>query len=145
MLQKRVFIMWNECQFRWIMYMENSADILDLGNTYYSQGKYDEAIAHYEQASRIYENSFGVDHINTADTIMNIGLFYKSQNQVDLAKSSLQRGYEIFLKNLGELHPKTQKAASIMYTMEHEPGDVIRRSVEKSKSSGKSRLKKLFS
>ena len=51
---------------------------------------------------------------------MNIGLFYKSQNQVDLAKSLLRRGYEIFLKNLGERHPNTQKAAAIMYSMEYE-------------------------
>ena len=57
---------------------------------------------------------------------MNIGLFYKSQNQVDLAKSSLQRGYEIFLKILGELHPKTRKAAAIMYSMEYGRGDSIR-------------------
>ena len=77
-------------------------------------------IAHYERALRIKENAFGVDHINTADTIMNIGIFYESQNQVDLAKSSLQRSYEIFLKNLGNRHPKTKKAASIMYSMEYE-------------------------
>jgi len=45
---------------------------------------------------RIKEKAFGVDHINTAHTIMNIGLFYKFQEKVQLAALWLLRGYEIF-------------------------------------------------
>ena len=51
----------------------------NFGNTYDSQGKYDEAIAQYKQALRIKENAFGVDYINTTETIGNIGLFHQSQ------------------------------------------------------------------
>ena len=44
--------------------------IMGIGLTYHSQGKYDLAIEQYERALRIYEKAFGVDHINTANTIM---------------------------------------------------------------------------
>ena len=55
----------------------NTADTINnLGSTYDSQGKYDEAIAQYERALRIKEKAFGVDHINTADTINNLGITY---------------------------------------------------------------------
>ena len=39
---------------------------MGIGMMYQSQGKYDEAIAQYERALRIFETAFGVDHINTA-------------------------------------------------------------------------------
>ena len=89
--------------------------INNLGNTYNSQGKYDEAIAQYERALRIYEKAFGVDHINTARTIMNIGLFHQSRGHVQLANTWLRRGHTILLDNLGAPHPDTVKAASIVY------------------------------
>ena len=51
-------------------------------SVYNSQGKYAEAISWYERALKIYEREFGVDHINSAETIMGIGLVYNSQGQV---------------------------------------------------------------
>jgi hypothetical protein len=45
-------------------------------------------IAQYEQALRIKEKAFGVDHINTADTTMNVGLLYKTLGQVTLASNA---------------------------------------------------------
>ena len=97
----------------------NTANTINnLGSTYASQGKYDEAIAHYERALRIKEKAFGVDHINTADTIMNIGLLFKSHGQIKPARSQLLRSYQIFKSNLGELHPHTQKALSQLESRE---------------------------
>ena len=93
----------------------NTANTINnLGITYRHQGKYDEEIAQYERALRIKEKAFGVDHINTAKTIMNIGLFYKSRDQAHLAEVWLLRGRRIFCTNLGELHPHTLKAATII-------------------------------
>src|SRR5213083_1173322 len=83
-----------------------------------SQGKYNEAITQYERALRIYEKAFGVDHINSASTIMNIGLLFESQGQTKLATSQLLRSYQIFKSNLGELHPHTQKALSQLESLE---------------------------
>ena len=95
-------------------HINTASTINNLGLTYDSQGKYDEAIAQYERALRIYEKAFGADHINTASTIMNIGLLHKSRGQAQLAELWLLRGYQIFRTNLGELHPHTLKAATII-------------------------------
>ena len=64
-------------------------------------------MAQYERALRIYENGFGVDHINTASTIMNMGVELGCKL---LGKQELTRGYELFQRNLGPNHPSTLKA-----------------------------------
>jgi tetratricopeptide (TPR) repeat protein len=61
----------------------NTADtIINLGNTYHSQGKYDEAIEQYQRALRISKKAFGADHINIADTINNLGFTYYKTRKV---------------------------------------------------------------
>ena len=56
-----------------------------------------------------------MDHINTADTIMNIGLLLKSGGKITLAKQQLSHGYDIFRAHLGESHPHTQKARFLLH------------------------------
>jgi hypothetical protein len=85
-----------------------------LGSLCTAYGENDEAIAHYERSLRIKEKAFGVDHINTAYTIMNIGLFYQSRGKVKLAESWLLRGHQIFVTSVGEQHPDTMKAVAII-------------------------------
>jgi tetratricopeptide (TPR) repeat protein len=60
--------------------------INNLGMTYDSQGKYDEAIELYKQSLRIKEKAFGADHINMATIIRNIGEFRELQNQIEISK-----------------------------------------------------------
>ena len=112
---------------------------MGIGNVYQSQGKYDEAIAQYERALRIYENSFGVNHVNTADTILNIGLFHKSQGRDQLARDYLSRAHLIFQSNLGMAHPFTQKAKILLK-------DLMNQFENKNaqKKTWRSKLKKLF-
>jgi tetratricopeptide (TPR) repeat protein len=65
----------------------NAANAINnLGNTYYHQGKYDEATAHYERTLEIREKA---DHINTANAINNLGLTYNSQGKYDEAISRI--------------------------------------------------------
>jgi hypothetical protein len=42
-------------------------------------GQYDKSIAQYERGLEIKEKALGVDHINTANTIMGLGLTFHSQ------------------------------------------------------------------
>ena len=44
---------------------------------------------------RIKEKAFGVDHINTADTINNLGITYKSQGKYDEAIAQYERALKI--------------------------------------------------
>jgi tetratricopeptide (TPR) repeat protein len=48
-------------------------------------GKYDEAIAQYQQALRVKERASGVDHINTANIINNLGRTYGNRGTYDEA------------------------------------------------------------
>ena len=62
---------------------------------YRHQGKYDEAVAHHEQALRIYENAFGVNHINCANSINNLGITYRHQGKYDEAVAHYERALKI--------------------------------------------------
>ena len=69
-----------------------------------------------------------MDHINSANTLVNIGLLFKSQGQLALAKEQLSRGYRIMKVWLGENHPTTLMAYIDVQNMggdvEHNTGDV---------------------
>ena len=54
-------------------HIKSANTIMGVGLVYDSQGKYAEAISWYERALKIFEREFGVDHINSANTIGNIG------------------------------------------------------------------------
>ena len=56
-----------------------------LGAFFHSNGQCDEAIPQYERPIKIYEKAFGVDHINTAGTINNLGITYRHQGKYDEA------------------------------------------------------------
>src|SRR5437667_12328743 len=124
---------------------------MNIGSTYYSQGMYDEAIAQYERALRIKEKAFGADHINTGDIIFNIGLLFKGQGDSKLARSQLSRAYQIFKTELGELHPHTQKALSILQAFDEDKnregseGRTREPQYSMGKENWKRKLKKLFS
>ena len=75
-----------------------------LGAFFHRNGQYDEAIEQYERALRSYEKAFGVDHINAADRIMNIGVTYDSQGKYDEAIEQYERALRIYEKASGVDH-----------------------------------------
>jgi tetratricopeptide (TPR) repeat protein len=79
----------------------NTANTVNnVGITYHSKGKYDEAIAQYEQALRIYERAFGSDHIRMADTINNIGSVYFAQGKCRDAVTLYEHALRISNRNV---------------------------------------------
>jgi tetratricopeptide (TPR) repeat protein len=114
---------------------------MNLGTVYRHQGKYDDAITQYKRALRIDEKAFGVDHVNTADTIMNLGLVFESRKEFLLAKKHILRGYQIFQSHLGDLHPNTKKVKAIL---DERFQDNQVRKHEANKSNWKSRIRNIF-
>ena len=62
-------------QLVWITSIQPTRSI-NMGSTYDSLGKYDEAIAQHERGLQIYENAFGAGHINIANAIINLEMAY---------------------------------------------------------------------
>ena len=91
----------------------------DWNLVYDSQGKYDEVIAQYERALWIYKNAFGVNHINTANTINNLRLTYDSQGKYDEAIAQYERALRIYENAFGVDHINTANTTNnfgITYT-----------------------------
>ena len=82
-------------------------EINNLGLTYFSQGKYDEAIVRYERALRIFEKMFEVNHINTIVTINNLDMMYDSKGKYDEAIADYERSLRIKEKAFEENHINT--------------------------------------
>src|SRR5579859_4320469 len=75
-----------------------------LASFFHSNGEYETACTAYERALRIYEKAFGVDHINTATTINNLGLTFHRQGKHDKAISHYKRVLRIYEKAFGVDH-----------------------------------------
>lgn len=71
--------------------MHTAGPINNLGLTYYSQGKYNDVIAHFERASKIFVKLFGVNNINVADKFNNLGITYRSLGRREEAKAQFER------------------------------------------------------
>jgi tetratricopeptide (TPR) repeat protein len=64
-------------------------------------------VKHYKRALQIDEAAFGVDHINTANTINNLGSTYDSQGKYDEAIAHYERSLRIKEKAFGVDHINT--------------------------------------
>jgi tetratricopeptide (TPR) repeat protein len=78
-----------------------------LGGYFDRNGQYAEAVAQYERSLTIKEKAFGVDHINTANTIASLGNTYDSQGKYDEAIAQYERALKIKEKALGVDHINT--------------------------------------
>ena len=63
-----------------------------------------EAMSCYERALKIYEREFGADHINSANTINNIGETYRRQGKHVEAMSCYERALKIYEREFGVDH-----------------------------------------
>ena len=53
----------------------------NIGNVYYSQGKYEEALVQYQKALAIDLAVHGQDHLDVAKSYNNIGIVYRNQGK----------------------------------------------------------------
>jgi len=78
-----------------------------LASFFYNNGEYEAASTGYERTLRIIGRSFGVDRINTADTINNLGSTYGKQGKYDEAIAQYERALRIKEKAFGVDHINT--------------------------------------
>lgn len=77
----------------------------EIGNVYYHQGKYDDAIFMYEKSLQIQLPILGNNHSNIAGAYNNIGLVYYHQGKFNEAISMYQKAIKIQLIRLSDNHP----------------------------------------
>ena len=90
-------------------YGERNPDVamcyLNMGNVYYSQGRYDEALSNYSLALDIRKSVYGERHPDVAGCYNNMGGVYNSQGRYDEALSNYSLALEILKSVYGERHP----------------------------------------
>jgi tetratricopeptide (TPR) repeat protein len=74
---------------------------VNIGSVYDSQGKYAEAMLQYQQALKIYDREFEVNHINSAGTLVNIGHVYSSQGKYAEAIMQSELALKIYDRQFG--------------------------------------------
>ena len=78
-----------------------------IGLFFINNGQYDEANAHFENALWIKGKEFGLNDINTAATIMRIGMVCDSKGRYNDAISNYQRALRIYENAFGVDHINT--------------------------------------
>src|SRR5579871_1490933 len=81
-----------------------SADTINtIGEIYHQQGMYAEALSWFERALNILKREFGVDHVNSARTLHNIGLvLYKHTANWVSATSYFERATRLLQRRCRE-------------------------------------------
>ena len=74
---------------------------------FYKQGRYAEAIPVAETIRAIREKAFGLEHPNTASSLNNLAVLYKTVGSYDKAELLNKRALAIREKHLGPEHPDT--------------------------------------
>jgi tetratricopeptide (TPR) repeat protein len=78
-----------------------------LATLYREQGKHEQAELFYKQAIAISEQHFGLNHRNTAESLLGLAQLHTQQGTNEQAKMLLQRAYMAFEQCLGPTHPTT--------------------------------------
>lgn len=76
-----------------------------LGNIFSKQGKYEDAINHFEDALKIQIKVFGEKHIDVYTTYNNLGNFYSEAKDFEKAKYFYKKSLNVGIECLGETHP----------------------------------------
>jgi tetratricopeptide (TPR) repeat protein len=84
----------------------------------------------YQRALQGYENAYGPDHIETLDTVNNIGILYKEQGMLLKAEQVYQRalqGYEkaIGIDNITTYPPKLNTIENLGHLYKRQ-GDIVK-------------------
>ncbi|MCL2376875.1 MAG: tetratricopeptide repeat protein [Defluviitaleaceae bacterium] len=103
---------------------EDRAKILSLiGNVYFRQGDYDEALGWYGRALVVYEKLLGTDHPDTATTYNNMASVFRAQGDYDKALEWYGKDLTISEKVLGAEHPDTATTYNNMASVFRAQGD----------------------
>ena len=90
-----------------------------------AQGKFDEAESLYKRAINIFEKTLGKDHLDTANSINNLGTLYRKQGKYEEAEPLYKRTLEIREKSLGNNHLGTVIALNSLSTLYMAKGDLV--------------------
>lgn len=71
----------------------------------YQQRKFSEAVKVAEEALKVAEKTFGLEHPNVATSLNNLGLIYQAQGKYEKAEPLYIRALEIDEKEFGKDHP----------------------------------------
>ena len=82
----------------------------NLGNLYYSMGRYEEALPLHQKALEIMLEQLGERHPNVASAYNNLAVLYKSMGRYEEAIAHYQHAINIAQQTLGENHPNTIQA-----------------------------------
>ncbi len=88
----------------------------------YAQGRYQEALPFAEEAVRLGEQEFGLDHPITATQLNNLAELYNSQGRYAQAEPLHQRSLAIREKALGPEHPDVAQSLENYASLLRETG-----------------------
>ena len=83
----------------------------NIGNVYYGQGKYEEALVQYQKALAIDLAVHGQDHPSVADSKYNIALLHKGRQETEKARQLFLECEKIYATVHGPDHSETVDAA----------------------------------
>lgn len=88
-------------------------------------GQYADAFVVYDRALKIRDHQFGVDHVDSADTIMGLGSACNSQGKFDEAIGYYERALAIKDKTFGVDHVNTAKTINNLGLTYHNQGKYV--------------------
>jgi tetratricopeptide (TPR) repeat protein len=90
--------------------LEEAAQLNQVVDKLYGEGKYREAVAPAERALALREKALGPNHPDVATSLNNLALLYKDQGAYAKAEPLLARALDINEKVLGPNHPDVAKS-----------------------------------
>ena len=101
------------------------AVVMDLGTSFFGEGRYQEALVHYRRALEIQRQTFGPRHVRVASAYLNVGIALMNLNAWGEAEQSLELARDIYTRsgrgptyeegmlfyNLGQLAKRLGKAS----------------------------------
>jgi eukaryotic-like serine/threonine-protein kinase len=76
----------------------------------FSEGRYDDAIAHHEACSTASAKAWGAEHFKVFRCHINLGNVHNRRGEFDRALAAYRQGIEIAMVSVGEAHPLTLTA-----------------------------------
>ena len=86
---------------------------LNLGNVYWSQGDYDEALGYYEKALPLHQARFGEVHPDTGLVYFNLAVLQVMTGDYDACVANAQKALGILVPALGERHQDVVQAYNV--------------------------------
>jgi tetratricopeptide (TPR) repeat protein len=84
----------------------------NLGWTYHTMGRLEDARRHYESALALKEGVLGPGNPHLATTLHNLGMIAREQKEFATARSRLERALALTLAGVGEDHPRVANVLS---------------------------------